>query len=499
MMMRILKRLPRINFSTHSTLVSCLLVSGLLFGCDATDVDKVDQQEDVVVPEQISERPNIIFILLDDLGFGDVGYLGSEIKTPNIDQLAASGVTLDRGYAFPICSPTRAALMTGQNPIKFGIDGPMENDSQLPAGETLLPEYFHRAGYETWMVGKWHLGMAKKSAMPHSRGFDHFYGFLGGFIDFYTHVYFGGLDWQKNGESLREEGYATELLTNETLRLLNQHQGDKPFFLYLSYNSPHTPLQYPPSVSEKYDDIESGDRRVFAQMTTDVDAAIGQVVTGLEQNGLLENTLIVFMSDNGGNLEAGAHNGMLRKGKGSAYEGGVRVPAFVTWPSGLQSNQNFSQPLFVQDWLPTLLEVSGIDYAEDEFDGRSVWQGLTSNKSVERKTPVIIGTKNSKAVYDWPWKLVRNQAKSDNSSAAPQIQNELYNIEADPLEANDLAAEQPDVFARLGAILDELPARESKGAKGPPPESLFRNASGGFDYEIRKPETRKPWAESATD
>lgn len=470
----------QMNSKTSLWVLSVLLMCATATVCHAAE------------PDQQTARPNILFILVDDLGYGDVGYLGSEIQTPNIDALAARGVVLDHGYVFPICSPTRAALMTGQNPLRFGIDGPMENDAMLPQELTLLPEFLRRGGYKTWMVGKWHLGMSRQAAMPQARGFDHFYGSLGGFIDYYTHVYFGGLDWQRNGTSLREEGYATDLQTRDALRLLTEYDGSKPFFLYLSYNSPHTPLQYPPSSEVDYSDIASADRRVFAQMTTDVDAAIGEVLALLEQRGLLANTLVIFSSDNGGNLEAGASNGSLRGGKGSAYEGGVRVPVVVAWPDGLPGGRSFSQPVFVQDWLPTLLQASTIDFDEEAFDGVGVWGALAADSVMTSVRPVVVGTQRSKAVFDWPWKLVRTLNSGDNPPS-----DELFNLATDPVEAVDLAADHPALVAKLGANLGGYSVAASKAAKGPSPESQFRNASGAFDYDIRKPETRSPWAEAA--
>lgn len=437
-------------------------------------------------------RPNIIFILVDDLGWGDVGYLDSEIKTPNIDALAASGITLLHSYAFPICSPTRAAIMTGRNPLQFGVDGPMENDAMLPEQLVLLPEYLRQAGYETWMVGKWHLGMAKRAAAPPERGFNHFYGHLGGFIDFYTHVYFGGLDWQRNGQSVREDGYSTDLLTTEAIRLLNEYDADKPFFLYLAYNAPHSPLQYPPSSDKEYTGIADPDRRVFAQMTTYLDTSIGKLMNILKDRHLLDNSLVVFMSDNGGNLEAGAHNGDLRGGKGSAFDGGVRVPTVVAWPRELAGSQVSQHPIFAQDWLPTLLDVADVPYSKEVFDGISVWPALARNEATNRGAPVVIGTAKSKAVFNLPWKLVRNKNSKDDAS-----QDQLFNIYDDPGETVNLADLHPELVQTLGAVIDELPVTESKGARGPPPESFFRDSSGAFDYDIRLPETREPWAEAA--
>ncbi len=442
-----------------------------------------------------SERPNIVFILVDDLGWQDIGYQGAEIRTPNLDALAAEGVRLDRNYVYPICSPTRAALMTGRSPLGFGIDGPMENDAMLPLDVKLLPEFMRDAGYDTWMVGKWHLGMSNVAAAPHSRGFNYFYGHLGGFIDYYTHVYFGGLDWQRNGTSVREDGHATDLLTQDAARLIGSYNGDKPFFMFLSLNAPHTPLQYPPSPQYKYSDIESADRQVLAQMTTHLDLAVGQIVAALGERGVLDNTMIVFMSDNGGNLEAGSDNGPLRGSKGDALEGGVRVPAFISWPLGLHGKRTFTQPIFVQDWLPTLLEASGEDVEGLDVDGESVWAELVAGTSRPERT-VVVGTRRSKAVYEFPWKLLRHGSKGEGTADSVS-QDRLFNVENDPGETTDLSSEHPDIVRMLAVELDRLPEQASKGAKGPPPESLFRNSEGQFVYDIRMPETRAPWAESA--
>ncbi|MGY0602667.1 MAG: arylsulfatase B [Paraglaciecola chathamensis] len=435
---------------------------------------------------QATGAPNILFILLDDLGYGDVGYLGSQIQTPNIDNLASQGVTLKHGYAYPICSPTRAALMTGKNPLNFGIDGPMENDAMLPEDLTTMPERFQEAGYQTWMVGKWHLGMAKRSAMPHNRGFDDFYGFLGGFVDYYTHVYFGGLDWQNNDTSLREEGFVTELLTAKAIDKITHFKGDKPFFMYLSYSAPHTPLQYVPNAINDYSGFESKDRQVFADMTSDVDQDIGEVLAALDKRGIAENTIVVFMSDNGGNLEAGANNGSLQGGKSSVYEGGVRVPVLIRWPAQLQS-KTMTQPMFTQDWAPTLLEAANIDYQPNDFDGVSQFVNLKEEQEKTFKREVVVGTAKQKAVYQWPWKLIVD-AKGNKH---------LFNLSQDEFEHSDVAMEHPELVAQLMSELTLLPHLPSKAAKGPPPESLFLDAHGLFDYNVRKAETRKPWLETA--
>lgn len=437
------------------------------------------------VPTDLS--PNIIFILVDDLGFNDVGYLGSEIKTPNIDQLASKGTVIDYNYAYPICSPTRAALMTGKNPLSLGVDGPMENDAMISSDLKLLPEYLQEAGYHTWMVGKWHLGMGLKEAMPHNRGFDNFYGHLGGFIDFYTHVYFGGLDWQQNGKTLREEGYATDLLTAKAVQKIDEYKGDKPFFMYLAYNAPHTPLQNVPEPLFDYSHIKSADRRVFADMTSHLDSGIGQVLAALKAKDIDKNTLVVFMSDNGGMEIAGADNGILSGGKGSVYEGGVRVPAVVYWPGHGAGKKIFTGPIFAQDWLPTLLDVANITSEQSDFDGRSVLASVMSSNVILTPRNVILGAKGSHAVFNWPWKLVAEKG----------AEYKLFNVQVDPSESNDLFALYPQRVAEMSKLVTSMPKRESKGAKGPPPESLFRDANGDFDHEIRKQETREPWADAA--
>ncbi|MBU2876847.1 MULTISPECIES: arylsulfatase B [Aliiglaciecola] len=460
-------------------LIGVLVLSVCINGCVKTEAE-------TQIASQTNAKPNIIFILLDDLGYGDVGYLGSEIKTPNIDALANQGVVISHSYAYPICSPTRAALMTGKNPLGFGIDGPMENDAMLPESLTTMPEMFRDAGYQTWMVGKWHLGMAKKSAMPHNRGFDDFYGFLGGFVDFYTHVYFGGLDWQHNDTSLREEGHATDLLAHKAIEKIQNYNNDAPFFMYLSLNAPHTPLQYVPEPIYDYSAIPSADRRVFADMTSHVDQRIGEVLQALEDKGIADNTLVVFMSDNGGNLEAGANNGQLLKGKASAYEGGVRVPTIVRWPAGLSKKNIAESPLFTQDWLPTLLDAADIQYDPANFDGQSMFTLLKTGTTDNTQRTVLLGTAKSKAVYQWPFKLIKEGTDTL-----------LFNLLEDEFEQHNLAAMHPDLVAALSKQLTSRTALPSKAAKGPPPESLFYGPDGNFIYDIRKPETRAPWVETA--
>ncbi|MEK9656544.1 MAG: sulfatase-like hydrolase/transferase, partial [Halieaceae bacterium] len=321
---------------------------------------------------QASETPpNIVIILADDLGWNDVGYHGSEILTPHIDQLAAEGLVLERFYAQTSCTPTRAALLTGKSPQALGIYSPFSKHiaTGLPLSEKLLPEYLRGLGYQTAMVGKWHLGFRQREYHPLARGFEHFYGNLTGGIGYWDHVHGGGLDWQRNGVTVREAGYATHLSIDEIEQLISDRDPTKPLFLYAAFNAPHLPNEAPADAIARYSHIESVNRRRHAAMVSELDAAIGRLTARLEREGMLDNTLIWFMSDNGGlnpsavspalvsfsqflarwfetpfapgtlefirtnSLDGASDNTPFRKGKQSVYEGGARVPAIIHWPS----------------------------------------------------------------------------------------------------------------------------------------------------------------------
>ena len=432
------------------------------------------------------------------MGFGDVGYNGSEIATPNLDQMAKTGTVLNRNYVYPICSPTRAALLTGRSPLEFGIDAPINDNASLPPETKIMPQYFSDLGYQTALVGKWHLGLGQKSFFPHNRGFDYFYGFLGGWVDFYTHVYEGGHDWQRNGESLREEGYAMHLLTADAKRVITSRQADKPLFLYLSYNAPHFPLQILPNETGLNANVETGDRYVYAEMVTDMDAAIGEVIDTLKAEGIYENTILIFSSDNGGApiFATKNTNTPFRGGKSTALEGGIRVPGLISWPDKLKSGQKLDQMVVVHDWLPTLLEAIGDNpQSIDKPYGQSMWPAIQKGDIVERK-PTVIGALKDTATFDWPWKL------TDVTPRGPNGKNTigLYNIEQDPTETNDLKSVEPEIFSRLTEIKNARPTAKSiRASGGGSPTRYFKKKGGGWDYDIRLKETRKPWVETAKE
>ena len=391
-------------------------------------------------------RPNIVVILADDLGWKDVGYHGGPEQTPNIDRLANSGLRLESFYAYPLCSPTRSALLTGRNPIRFGLAYSVVRPWAyygLPLTEQLLPESFRNAGYQTAIIGKWHLGHSNKKLLPGSRGFDHFYGHVNGAIDYNTHLRDNGIDWQRNGESIREAGYATDLLATEAIRWLNQRDKTKPYFLYLPFNAPHSPLQAPPALIEKYKHIENPRRRTYAAMVDALDQAIGRVTASLDSN-----TIVFFSSDNGGPKAQGADNGALRAGKATTYEGGIRVPAFINAPGKLKSGTSH-QVMAIWDVLPTLAAAAQIRLApRNPLDGLNLWPQLTGAASSIPRENLFFCTQpetgiKQYALRDGDWKLVRTLSD-------PPVQ-ELFNIKLDPEEKTPLAAGSSPLVQKLDA------------------------------------------------
>ena len=260
-----------------------------------------------IVAAHGADKPNIVFIMADDLGNADLGYRGGEIRTPNIDRLATNGVRCESFYGMPVCTPSRAALMTGRYPIRHGLQTLVIFPSHgygLPTDERTLPQALKAAGYQTYMVGKWHLGHADQKYWPQHRGFDHFYGNLVGEVDYFTKERGGLIDWQRNGEFLKEEAYFTTLIGNEAVKLIEAQDPKKPFFLYFASLAPHAPYQAPREYIDRYASIPDEKRRTYAGMITALDDQIGRIVAALEQKGLRNNTIILFASDNGGATDA---------------------------------------------------------------------------------------------------------------------------------------------------------------------------------------------------
>ena len=249
------------------------------------------------------EKPNVIIILTDDLGWGDVSYHDGYIPTPNIDQLAKDGMEMNRFYSNPVCSPTRASMLTGLHIFNHGVVRPFMNPAAeqtgMPPELKIMPQYFKEAGYQTALSGKWHLGMAKKEFWPTNRGFETSYGHMTGGIGYFDHTAAGRLDWHRNGKSLEEEGYSTELIANEAIDIIQNKDKDRPLFLYIAFNAPHTPIEAPLKNIESFAYLDDKKDQVYAANVNALDFEIGKILDAIENEGILEETIVLFFSDNG--------------------------------------------------------------------------------------------------------------------------------------------------------------------------------------------------------
>jgi arylsulfatase A-like enzyme len=415
-------------------------------------------------------RPNIVYILADDLGWRDVGFRGSEIKTPNIDQLAKTGAVLNQFYVQPMCTPTRAAMMTGRYPLRYGLQTLVIPASQtwgLPTDEWLLPQALKEAGYTTAILGKWHLGHAKREFWPMQRGFDYQYGAQLGEIDYFTHSMHGVTDWYRANKSVTEKGYVTTLIGDDAVRLIGRQDPKKPLFLDLAFTAPHTPYQAPQEYLDKYPDISDPNRRTYAAMITAMDDQIGRVVQALEKRGIRQNTIIIFHSDNGGNQSAmlagetevkgrlPADNGPYRGGKGSLYEGGTRVVSLINWPGKIKPGTVVDEMIHVVDYYPTLLKLAGASPSKSKpLDGFDVWPTISDGKPSPRDEIVYNVEMFRGAVRRGDWKLVWK--------ATLPSKLELFNLAQDPSEKFNVADQHPDKVQELRKRIEELAAGMAK-------------------------------------
>jgi arylsulfatase A-like enzyme len=407
-------------------------------------------------------KPNILLILTDDLGYHDVSYYGTkDIRTPQIDQLAKSGMRFDYFYAnSPVCSPTRASLMTGRYPDYVGVPGlirsnPNDNWGYLDPSAQLMPAMLKKAGYHTALIGKWNLGLESPN-LPNDKGFDLFHGWLEDMMDDYTNKRRFGKNYMRlNQDSIDPAGHATDVFTDWSVEYIRERAKQKtPFFLFLSYNAPHFPVQPPEAYIERVKKREPGISDTRAKLVAFIeqtDDAIGSVISALKESGQYENTLIIFTSDNGGHLPTGANNGPLRDGKQSMYEGGLRIPAIVSWPAKIKSGAVSTQINLTMDIFPTLAELTGVNI-NHRIEGRSFLNTLMSNEKQEadrvlyftRREGGPYGGKAYHAIRQGPWKL------SQNSPFQPM---ELYNLNDDPMEKNDVIKKQPEIFKKLNGML----------------------------------------------
>ena len=419
-------------------------------------------------------QPNIVFFLIDDLGYADCGFNGGQqIKTPNIDRLAKSGAVIESHYVQPVCSPTRSTLLTGRYPTHTGVYTIVSPGAPwgLPLAERTLADALRSAGYRTALTGKWHLGEFEKAYQPNARGFDHQYGHFFGMLDYYSHDRLNKLDWFRNGEPLKEAGYTTHLIAAEACKVIETGDRAKPLFLYVPFNGVHSPFQAPDEYLKPYGALK-GNRQKLAGMLAAVDEAIGRIEESLKKAGMLENTLIVFSSDNGG--PPPGDNTPLRDFKGTIYEGGTRAAAFATWPGRIPAEQRLRQPMHMVDWYPTLIKLAGGSLEQKlPVDGLDVWPMLTKGAPSPHDAILYVSTQGPTraAVRMGDWKLIVSggaDADSGEDESATKAKKKgkniagkyepvaLYDLIADPSESKNLAAAHPDRVKAMRARLAEL-------------------------------------------
>jgi len=450
---------------------SIILVTGFaaaLFIAACQGSENLVQTETAAKPKPIPTQsvakfegqPNIIIMVADDLGYADLGFRGSDIETPNIDRLAAEGVSLERFYVQPICTPTRSALMTGRDPMKLGSIyagfQPWQNGGVSPE-EHFMPESFKAAGYQTAMIGKWHLGHTIEPLTPNARGFDHFVGHLNTQIDYYDYTVANGYDLQENGQSIRREGvYATNMHTNETVRYLTDIRNpEKPFFLYVPFLAPHSPMQAPKDLEAKYSRRlnKPFPKKTYAAMVDSLDQGVGRILETLDAQGLRENTIVIFFSDNGGLEVFGADNGPWRGGKLETFEGGIRVNALLRWPGHIPAGQKIGDIVSVLDLFPTLTSAANIPMqAAKKIEGQDRWATLSGGISEKRNGDLYFASnspmfnKYHVSVLEARWKLVQI---IDHKPDKTEVENFLFDMIVDPQEKNNLVKVKPDEIKRL--------------------------------------------------
>lgn len=407
--------------------------------------------------------PNILMILVDDLGYGDLSSYGAtDLQTPHIDALVDAGMRFDRFYAnSPVCSPTRAALLSGQYPERVGVPGVVRTHARnnwgyLDPEAILIPEVLKRAGYHTGMVGKWHLGLDAPNR-PNDHGFDLFHGYLGDMMDdYYTHRRHGINYMRHNTHTIDPEGHATDLFTEWAMNYIQERSdAAAPFFLYLAYNAPHSPIQPPDAWLQKVKQREPGlsdERASIVALIEHMDAGIGEVISTLKATGEYEDTLILFASDNGGATYFGATNGPLRGEKQDVYEGGIRVPMAAVWPGRIAAGSRSNAVALTMDLYPTMADAANIPL-DHAIDGTSILPTLEGDdQSLDDRTVFFTRREGGRrymgktiwAVRRGDWKLLQN---------SPMEPFALYNLADDPQEQNDVADAESEVFNQLAEAL----------------------------------------------
>ena len=426
-------------------LLSILSILFTIISCSSGNKQKV--QNDI---QNEIKKPNIIVILTDDQGWADVGFNGAtDIPTPNIDKLASEGVVFSNGYvSHPYCSPSRAGLLTGRYQARFGHDCNMpydvESDNTVgtPLSEKMISEALQEQGYRTSAIGKWHLG-DHEDLWPNAHGFDHWFGFPGGGMNYW------GISKNKINTIYRnripvpeeELSYLTDDFTSEAIDFIT-NKDEKPFFIYLAYNAPHAPDHATKQYLENTKHIEYAGRSIYAAMVNGVDVNVGKIDSTLVANGMKDNTVIVFLSDNGGRAEH-ADNRPYRGHKGMLFEGGIKVPFYMTWPNGIKGGQVYNEPIISLDLFPTLLNMAGGDAAkEKQLEGKDLLPYI--NNEIKNKPHEIMFWRSvggfEYAVRKGNYKLYKSAYKNKTL---------LFNLAKDSLERYDISDKNPKIIAEL--------------------------------------------------
>ena len=419
-----------------------------------------------------TRRPNVVIIMTDDQGAVDMGAYGAaELHTPNMDALAARGIRFTQFYsAAPVCSPSRAGLLTGRFPCRAGVPGNVSctrGDAGMPTEQVTIAEALHEAGYATAHVGKWHLGYTDET-MPNAQGFDFSFGHMGGCIDNYSHFFYWSgpnrHDLWRNGEEVYAEGrFFQDLMLEEASKFIDAHR-DEPFFLYFAMNAPHYPYQGDARWLKRYrDEGLAYPRDLYAAFLSTQDERIGALLDKIDALGLREDTLVILQSDNGHSTEERAHFGggkaqPYRGAKFSLFEGGIRMPALISWPGHLEQGGVRDQAVHSCDWFPTIADLAGVDLSSLELDGKSVVEVLASPSA---KTPherlywhVGQGPNAQWAVREGDWKLIGNVRDTTDGAGGTKDSPKrfLSNLAEDVAESKNYADEYPEKVERLEAL-----------------------------------------------